>query len=48
MDGQGRTLGGMILGSAEYIGDQVQPFMRHTGPNMSPFNAWVVLKGLET
>jgi O-succinylhomoserine sulfhydrylase len=48
MDGQGRTLGGMILGSTAYIGEQVQPFMRHTGPVLSPFNAWVVLKSLET
>lgn len=48
MDGQGRTLGGVILGSAAFIDDQVQPFMRHTGPVLSPFNAWVVLKSLET
>ncbi|CAN5881111.1 O-succinylhomoserine sulfhydrylase [soil metagenome] len=48
MDGQGRTLGGMILGSAAFIDDQVQPFMRHTGPVLSPFNAWVVLKSIET
>ncbi len=48
MDGQGRTLGGMILGSAAFIDEQVQPFMRHTGPVLSPFNAWVVLKSLET
>ncbi len=48
MDGQGRTLGGMILGSASFIDEQVQPFMRHTGPVISPFNAWVVLKSLET
>lgn len=48
MDGQGRTLGGMVLGTAAFIGEQLQPFMRHTGPSMSPFNAWVVLKSLET
>ncbi|MEO2104973.1 MAG: O-succinylhomoserine sulfhydrylase [Actinomycetota bacterium] len=48
MDGHGRTLGGMVLGTADFIGEQLQPFMRHTGPTMSPFNAWVVLKSLET
>lgn len=48
IDGQGRTLGGAIIGSTEYISDKLQPFMRHTGPSMSPFNAWVALKGLET
>ncbi len=48
MDGQGRTLGGMILGSTQFIGEEVQTLMRHTGPVMSPFNAWVVLKSLET
>ncbi|WP_370328433.1 O-succinylhomoserine sulfhydrylase [Euzebya sp.] len=48
MDGQGRTLGGVILGSAAFIDGEVQPLMRHTGPVLSPFNAWVVLKGLET
>jgi O-succinylhomoserine sulfhydrylase len=48
IDGQGRVLGGAILGPEEYINDQVQTLMRHTGPSMSPFNAWVLLKGLET
>jgi O-succinylhomoserine sulfhydrylase len=48
IDGQGRTLGGAILGSEEYIVEKVQPFIRHTGPAMSPFNAWVLIKALET
>ncbi len=48
IDGQGRTLGGAILGSEEYIVERVQPFIRHTGPAMSPFNAWVLIKALET
>ncbi len=48
MDGQGRTLGGAILGKTKKIEDDIQLYYRHTGPSMSPFNAWVVLKGLET
>ncbi len=48
VDGQGRTLGGAILGSEEYIFEKVQPFIRHTGPALSPFNAWVLVKSLET
>lgn len=48
IDGQGRCLGGAVLGSAEYVKDELTPFMRHTGPSMSPFNAWVLAKGLET
>ena len=48
MDGQGRVLGGAILGPADYIDEQVQTLMRHTGPSLSPFNAWVLTKGLET
>ncbi|WP_161928578.1 O-succinylhomoserine sulfhydrylase [Gordonia crocea] len=48
MDGQGRVMGGAILGDAEYISGPVQTLMRHTGPAMSPFNAWTLLKGLET
>jgi O-succinylhomoserine sulfhydrylase len=48
IDGQGRTLGGAILGSEEFISEPVQNMMRHTGPSMSPFNAWVLTKGLET
>jgi len=48
IDGQGRTLGGAILGTTEYIVERVQPFIRHTGPALSPFNAWVLTKSLET
>ena len=48
MDGHGRTLGGAILGSAAYIDSELNPLLQHTGPTMSPFTAWVVLKGLET
>ncbi|MBU3749589.1 MAG: O-succinylhomoserine sulfhydrylase [Mycobacterium sp.] len=48
IDGQGRVLGGAILGGKEYIDGPVQTLMRHTGPALSPFNAWVLLKGLET
>jgi O-succinylhomoserine sulfhydrylase len=48
IDGQGRVLGGAILGSQEYIDEPVQKLMRHTGPALSPFNAWTLLKGLET
>ena len=48
LDGQGRVLGGAILGSREYIKTKVMPFARHTGPSMSAFNAWVLLKSLET
>ncbi|WP_067734888.1 trans-sulfuration enzyme family protein [Novosphingobium naphthalenivorans] len=48
MDGQGRVLAGAVCGSEEFINDKLLPFQRNTGPNLSPFNAWVVLKGLET
>ncbi len=48
MDGQGRVLAGAVCGSAQFINDVLLPFQRNTGPNLSPFNAWVVLKGLET
>ena len=48
IDGQGRTLGGVILGSKDYIRKTVEPYMKHTGGSMSPFTAWVLLKGLET
>lgn len=48
IDGQGRTLGGAVLGSEEFITETLLPFHRHTGPALSPFNAWVALKGLET
>src|SRR5580692_10740336 len=48
IDGQGRCLGGIILSSEEFITEHIHNFMRQTGPSMSPFNAWVLLKGLET
>ncbi len=48
IDGQGRCLGGVILGTAKYINETLQPFIRHTGPSLSPVNAWILLKGLET
>jgi len=48
IDGQGRCLGGAILGRRQYIEDTLSPYLRHTGPTLSPFNAWVLLKGLET
>ena len=48
MDGQGRVLGGAVLGSKQWIEEVFQPFFRNTGPSLSPFNAWVILKGLET
>jgi O-succinylhomoserine sulfhydrylase len=48
IDGQGRVLGGAILGSKQYFTDYLLQFNRHTGPSMSPFNAWVLLKSLET
>jgi O-succinylhomoserine sulfhydrylase len=48
IDGQGRCLGGIILSSEEFIQKHVHQFLRQTGPAMSPFNAWVLLKGLET
>jgi O-succinylhomoserine sulfhydrylase len=48
IDGQGRVLGGAILGDKQYIDEPVQKLMRHTGPALSPFNAWTLLKGLET
>lgn len=48
IDGQGRALGGAILGSRSFIIDKLQPITRNTGPSMSPFNAWVFVKGLET
>jgi O-succinylhomoserine sulfhydrylase len=48
MDGQGRTLGGAVLSSKKWINDVLQPFIRNTGPALSPFNAWIILKGLET
>jgi O-succinylhomoserine sulfhydrylase len=48
MDGQGRVLGGAVLGSKKWIEEVFQPYFRNTGPALSPFNAWVILKGLET
>ena len=48
IDGQGRTLGGVILGTREHIRKVVEPYMKHTGGSMSPFTAWVQVKGLET
>jgi O-succinylhomoserine sulfhydrylase len=48
IDGQGRVLGGAVLGSKSFIIDKLQPIIRNTGPSLSPFNAWVLVKGLET
>ncbi len=48
IDGQGRVLGGAILGSSKYITESLNPFIRHTGPTLSAFNAWVLVKSLET
>ncbi|HYZ33970.1 MAG TPA: O-succinylhomoserine sulfhydrylase [Crenalkalicoccus sp.] len=48
MDGQGRVLGGAVLGGTKWVEEVLQPFIRNTGPSLSPFNAWVILKGLET
>ncbi len=48
IDGQGRVLGGAVLSSRDFVDNLLMPFLRHTGPALSPFNAWVLLKGLET
>lgn len=48
IDGQGRSLGGAILSDKKFIDEVITPYHRHTGPAMSPFNAWIALKGLET
>ncbi|MEQ6247457.1 O-succinylhomoserine sulfhydrylase [Sulfitobacter sp. HNIBRBA3233] len=48
IDGQGRALGGVILGTREFIRKTVEPYMKHTGGSMSPFTAWIMLKGIET
>lgn len=48
MDGQGRVLGGAVVSSTEFKEEKLKPFLRHTGPSLSPFNAWVLLKGMET
>ena len=48
IDGQGRVLGGAVLGGRKWVEEVLQPFIRNTGPSLSPFNAWLLLKGLET
>ena len=48
IDGQGRCLGGIVLGSRDFIRGTLEPFLKHTGGALSPFNAWVMLKGMET
>ena len=48
IDGQGRALGGVVLGTKEFIRKTAEPYIKHTGGAMSPFNAWIMLKGLET
>ena len=48
IDGQGRALGGVVLGTRDFIRNTLEPYMKHTGGSMSPFNAWIMLKGLET
>lgn len=48
IDGQGRALGGVILGTKEFVRKTIEPYMKHTGGSMSPFTAWMMLKGLET
>ena len=48
LDGQGRCIGGVVLGTRDYVRGTLEPYMKHTGGSMSPFNAWVMLKGIET
>jgi O-succinylhomoserine sulfhydrylase len=48
IDGQGRCLGGVVLGTKEFVEEKLHNYLKHTGPSLSPFNAWVMLKGLET
>ncbi len=48
IDGQGRALGGVVLGSREYVRKTLEPYLKHTGAAMSPFTAWIMLKGMET
>ncbi len=48
MDGQGRVLAGAVCGTDDFVNNKLLPFQRNTGPNLAPFNAWVVMKGLET
>ncbi|QDL92801.1 O-succinylhomoserine sulfhydrylase [Paroceanicella profunda] len=48
IDGQGRCLGGVVLGSTKFVREELETYLKHTGASLSPFNAWVMLKGLET
>ena len=48
IDGHGRVMGGAILGKKKYCDEIIKPFIRNTGPSISPFNAWVLIKGLDT
>jgi O-succinylhomoserine sulfhydrylase len=48
IDGQGRCLGGVVLGKKDFVEEKLHNYLKHTGPSLSPFNAWVLLKGLET
>ena len=48
IDGQGRSMGGAIMSSKKFYEENLKPFVRHTGPSISPFNAWILLKGIET
>ena len=48
IDGQGRCLGGVVLGPRDFVEEKLHNYLKHTGPSLSPFNAWVLLKGLET
>lgn len=48
IDGQGRCLGGVVLGTTDFIRKELEPYLKHTGASLSPFNAWVMLKGMET
>jgi O-succinylhomoserine sulfhydrylase len=48
IDGQGRCLGGIVLSDEEWVEEKLAPYLKHTGPSLSPFNAWVLLKALET
>ena len=48
IDGQGRSIGGAILSSKNFYDNNLKPFIRHTGPTLSPINAWILLKSLET
>ena len=48
IDGQGRCLGGVVLSDEEWVEEKLFPYLKHTGPSLSPFNAWVLVKALET